>query len=71
MANGFQENLKAGIVERMGAAEGFIFSADAVRRERYEVVISGVVQIIQHYNTLWTVQTLQIRLKNLNWETNI
>lgn len=44
----------------MGAAEGFIFSADAARRERYEVVISGVVQIIQHYNTLWMVQTLQI-----------
>jgi hypothetical protein len=53
-----QENIRAGVIERLRAAEGFIYPSDPVRRERYTVIISGILQTIQNLNTLWTVLSL-------------
>jgi hypothetical protein len=53
-----QENMRAGVIERIRAAEGFIYPSDPVRRERYAVIISGILQTIQNLNTLWTVLSL-------------
>lgn len=44
-----------GVIARVQAAEGFVFSSRGDRRERYAVVIEGVIQQIRALSTMWSV----------------
>ena len=43
------------LIQRVQAAEGFKVAAEPVRRERYGVIISGVIQTIHSLAKLWMV----------------
>jgi hypothetical protein len=47
--------LRVGIIGRVQAAEGFVFASQWERRERYSVVIEGVVTQIHALSTMWSV----------------
>jgi hypothetical protein len=53
-----QENIRVGLIQRVQAAEGFKNSSDPVQRERYNVIISGVIQRIRSLSTMWSVLSL-------------
>ena len=44
-----------GIISRVQAAEGFVFASQWERRERYTVVIEGVITQIRALSTMWSV----------------
>lgn len=43
------------MISRVQAAEGFVFASRGDRRERYAVVIEGVIQQIRALSTMWSV----------------
>jgi len=57
-----QENIRVGLIERVQAAEGFRSPADAEQRERYNVIISGIIQQIRTFSNMWNVPTPVIDL---------
>ena len=44
-----------GLISRVQAAEGFVFASQWERRERYTVVIEGVITQIHALSTMWSV----------------
>jgi hypothetical protein len=44
-------------MQRIQAAEGFVFPSNPERRERYSVIIAGLIQQFTSLSNLWTVPT--------------
>lgn len=54
--------MRSGLFARIQAAEGFIFPSNNERRERYNVIISGVISEMQLMNSLWMVSLFTLCL---------
>jgi hypothetical protein len=55
-----------GIISRVQAADGFVFASQWERRERYTVVIEGVITQIHALSTVWSVPSPPSRLTSAN-----
>jgi len=53
----YLEGIKLGLMQRIQAAEGFVFASNLERRDRYSVIISGLIQQLYALSNLWTVPT--------------
>lgn len=47
--------MRTELIQRVQAAEGFVNTSNVERRERYGVVIAGLIQHVQNLSNLWTV----------------
>ena len=63
--------MRGGLISRVQAAEGFVFASQGDRRDRYTVVIEGVITQIRALSTMWSVPTPhQIFPPDLKRKTN-
>lgn len=52
--------MRSGLVERIQAAEGFVYPSDPERRERYGVIIAGLIQNLSTLSNHWTVHPIPV-----------
>jgi len=53
----YLDEIRLGLMQRIQAAEGFGFASDLERKDRYSIIISGLIQQLYALSNLWAVST--------------